>query len=462
MLIRYTLMTLAMALVAMPITALHAAPADQPEVDARQPQSVLEARGEQVLNNAAAQIFFLMQERNGVEPQDIFSTPFLNAVPAARLRAMFEEIQARYGPVQSVLAVERTGDYRARISYRFEKAIGSGDLVLNPAAPHRVEGLLLNEFEVIGDQIEAIRAELEALPGEVGVYFGSLDGTKPRIEINADRQFAIASAAKLYVLSALTREMEAENERYWNDVVFVGEACLVPRCERTGRSFPSGITQNWPTPMPLTVQSLATLMISQSDNTATDALIEYLSEERVVKEMIDSGHSAPELNQPFLTTRQMFGLKASGSDAHKAYRSAEVDAKYEMAWEAAQEELVQEDIDAAFANGPTALDIEWFASPHDLRRLLAYLPRDQFDIARQILAINPSAGPLAARNYSPILYKGGSEPGVLNYTWLLRSVYGWEVLTMTWNNSEATLDEARFHFLAERLLALPPQADAPP
>ena len=413
---------------------------------------------EQILSNQAANIFFLMQGTEGVEVEDIFSAQFLTAVPAAQLTLMFDQIQQQFGPVLSVYAVERTGPYRARVSFRFETAVGSGDLVLNPAAPHRIEGLLLNDFEVTGDEIGAIKADLEALPGEVGVYFGSLDGSYPRLEINADTQLAIGSTFKLYVLSALTREMEEDNGRYWDEIFLVRDVCLQTRCEKTGRSFPSGIIQDWPAPLPMTIQSLATLMISQSDNTATDALIEYLTEERVVREMIESGHSAPQLNQPFLTTQQMFKLKASSDDVIEAYRKADLEEKYEIAWAAQDREITQDDVNASFAAGPRAIDIEWFASAHDLRRLLAYIPQDKHGITRQILAIQPSVSPKAAANYGPIFYKGGSEPGVLNYTWLLRSIYGWEVLTMSWNNPDAVLGEGRFHFLAQRLLALPPQA----
>ena len=242
---------------------------------------------------------------------------------------MFDEVQAQYGAVQSVHNVERTGTYRARVSFRFGTAIGSGNMILNPADPNRIEGLLLDEFMIIGDELEAIAQDLEALPGSLSVYFGSLDGTRPRLEINADAQMAIGSTFKLYVLSALTREMQADNEKYWDDVVFLDTLCIAPRCgpDGDGRSFPSGITQSWPSPMPMTVQSLATLMISISDNTATDELIDYVTEERVVQEMVDSGHSAPERNQPFLTTRQMFALKANGEEAQEAYRTADLEQK---------------------------------------------------------------------------------------------------------------------------------------
>ena len=289
---------------------------------------------EQALSHQAANVFFLMSGTKDVEVADIFSAQFLSAVPAAQLNGILDQLQDQYGPVVSVFSVERTGAHRARVSFRFERAIVSGDMVLNPAMPHQIEGLLLNDFELIGDKIGAIREELEALPGEVGVYFGSLDGTRPQLEINADKQFAIGSTFKLYVLSALTAEMEADNDRYWDEVTYVGAICLDVRCPKEGRSFPSGITQDWPAPMPMTVQTLATLMISQSDNTATDALIEYLGEERIVQEMIDSGHSAPALNQPFLTTRQMFALKASDDAVIAAYRQGDLDTKYDLAWEA--------------------------------------------------------------------------------------------------------------------------------
>ena len=40
--------------------------------------------------------------------------------------------------------------------------------------------------------------------------------------------------------------------------------------------------------------------------------------------------------------------------------------------------------------------------------------------------------------------KGGSEPGVLNLTWLVRNRAGtWHVVTGSWNNPAAPLEEHR-------------------
>lgn len=100
--------------------------------------------------------------------------------------------------------------------------------------------------------------------------------------------------------------------------------------------------------------------------------------------------------------------------------------------------------------------IEWFASANDLRRIMERIAKLDDPTARQILAISPSVPEpnRGKRNY--IGYKGGSEPGVLNLTWLLQARDGeWRVLAMTWNNPEAPVDATRMELLAQRLLALP-------
>lgn len=58
-------------------------------------------------------------------------------------------------------------------------------------------------------------------------------------------------------------------------------------------------------------------------------------------------------------------------------------------------------------------------------------------------------------DWSYIGYKGGSEPGVLNLTWLLCDTGGeWRVLSMSWNNPEALVDADTFELIAQRILAL--------
>ena len=51
--------------------------------------------------------------------------------------------------------------------------------------------------------------------------------------------------------------------------------------------------------------------------------------------------------------------------------------------------------------------------------------------------------------------QGGSEPGVLNLSWLLQDHAGeWHVVTLTTNNPDAAIDAEAFRALAMRAIAL--------
>jgi len=59
---------------------------------------------------------------------------------------------------------------------------------------------------------------------------------------------------------------------------------------------------------------LANRMISISDNTATDHLLLTVGREAVESIQAAMGHSAPGLNAPFITTRELFVLKVTADD----------------------------------------------------------------------------------------------------------------------------------------------------
>ncbi|MEO7178583.1 MAG: hypothetical protein ABIW83_07050, partial [Allosphingosinicella sp.] len=99
--------------------------------------------------------------------------------------------------------------------------------------------------------------------------------------------------------------------------------------------------------------------------------------------------------------------------------------------------------------------VEWFASPADLVRTLDWLRRDGDSTALALLAINPGLGPALARDFAYFGFKGGSEPGVLNLSFLLKTRSGrWLAVSATWNNEAAPVDEPRFIALMSRLVGL--------
>ena len=98
----------------------------------------------------------------------------------------------------------------------------------------------------------------------------------------------------------------------------------------------------------------------------------------------------------------------------------------------------------------------WFASPADLVRLFVHMRKTADPKAFEILAINPSATEAIKANWRYVGFKGGSEPGVLNLTWLLTDKTGRDwVLTLGWNNEAAVVDQGKLEAIAQRILLLP-------
>jgi len=75
---------------------------------------------------------------------------------------------------------------------------------------------------------------------------------------------------------------------------------------------------------------------------------------------------------------------------------------------------------------------------------------------RDVLAINPGNGLNVSRErWSFIGFKAGSEPGVLNMTYLLQSTMGqWYAMSMSWNNTQAALDNTKLFALVQRALQI--------
>ncbi|NCP13261.1 MAG: serine hydrolase [Sphingomonadales bacterium] len=381
-----------------------------------------------------------------VEPADIFTPAFRAAVADAQIKALSASLTAQFGPAEAVALLAPREGTRAALEIRFARGIAKGGIAIDPAQDNRINELRFTAVEALvmaDDTAEKIAADLTALPGTVNAWFGPLDGGKPVISIGAQMPLALGSTFKLYVLAALAEDVKA-GRRKWADVVPLSE-----------KSFPSGQLQDWPANSPVTLHTLASLMIAISDNTATDQLITELGKDCILKLMADSGHRDPGANDPFLTTRELFLLKASDPQIVAAWKSEDAADNAAAQSALAMSEMTVADISAAFANGPKALDIEWFASPDDLAKLFAHMRRTADPKAFEIMTINPSATPAIKENWAYIGYKGGSEPGVLNLTWLLTDKTGRDhVLTLGWNNAAAVLDDGKLEALAQRILLL--------
>jgi len=228
-------------------------------------------------------------------------------------------------------------------------------------------------------------------------------------------------------------------------------------------SLPSGVLHKWPVGSPLTLHSLATLMISISDNTATDHLLFTLGRKQVEAMLAPMGNKAAARNIPFLSTREMFQLKES-SDAKRVKNylgmaSANTRRVY-LNQTLSKEDLP--DLEKYDRDGPFHIsDVEWFASANDLCRALAWLWRETAQQrtapGRELLTVNRGL-PISRKHFPFIGYKGGSEPGVLSLNYLLqRKDKTWFTLSATWNDEKSSLDDDQLTDLlvsATKVLAL--------
>ena len=405
---------------------------------AREPASIESPAINPQLNQRANDVYMMFK---GEKPAaEIFNTTFLASVPPEQLDTLTQQLIAQFGPVVGVSRVVATGPNSANIGIQFERSVVGGPITLDQAG--MVAGLLLNEISPIGDSAQAIQADLQQLPGTASVWFGPITGGPAKLAYNENQPLALGSTFKLYVLSALSHAIAA-GDLAWDDVVRIDT-----------KSYPSGVTQDWPAGSPATVQTLATLMIQISDNTATDQLIALLGRERVEAELIAAGGDAAR-TLPLLTTRELFMLKANPA-LRQQYVGANEAQRRQLLKDNATNRPALDTVTAALSGAPVAIDtLEWFASAKSLGTLMQRLSGPDHENARAIMAANRAMGDAAAQKWAYVGYKGGSEPGVLNLTWLLQDKAGqWHMLSLGWNNPAAPVDENRLNLLVPRILAL--------
>ena len=214
----------------------------------------------------------------------------------------------------------------------------------------------------------------------------------------------LASVFKLYVLGALVEAVNAGGIT-WDDPVTI-------RDELDSLGGPTAEEKPGTT---LPVRQLALWMIRESDNTATDHLMDLVGRDAVEQIQLEMGHSQPTANVPFPTTREVTILWWSESDVGERYNAAGT----------SERRAILEDEVASLPFPASALEtlvipyqsIGWLGTAGDACRALVWLMED--DEARAILTNRPlSPNP----DVWPVLgFKGGSGPGIATAAWWMQA-----------------------------------------
>ena len=353
----------------------------------------------------------------------LFSKQFLNAVPETKIFSILDMFKEKYGNFERAILKEGT-----KIEVIYEKATMPG--IINFDNEGKVTTFWYGNPSMKEDSYDKIKEELKDIKGTISVCIRK--NGKEIFSINKSQPLGVGSTFKLFVLKTLVNSINAGKEK-WDKVIH-----LDPKF----KSFPSGMLQSWPDNEPVTLGTLANLMISISDNTATDNLIAYLGRENIEK-------NAPVSMRPFYMTNEMFRLKL-GKD------SAGIEQYNKMDLELKRKELdvishiSLDSLDVLKLLNPTHLEIEWLVSTEQLCETIESLE------GVKALSINP--GLADKDNWYYVGYKGGSEGGVLNYTHLLRNINNsrdFFSISATVNNPDAVVDkEKEFTTIILRLIGL--------
>ena len=372
---------------------------------------------------------------------------FLQQVPASDVGALLVQLsQARPWTLKELVGTPTPSALVAVLS-RADGQYWRLALVVDPAG--HIGGAQIQQAPDLDPALatwEEVVAAVGALAPRANLLAATVDATgcTPLHALAMDENLALGSAFKLWVLAAVAADVAA-GRHAWDEMVPIQDAL---------KSLPSGTLQEQPAGTVLPLRAFADHMISISDNTAADHLLFLTGRASVEAMLATSGHHDPTVNQPFLSTRELFNLKLMVSSAEQqAYLDASIDDKRKL--------LAQ--YDAAYDPrtytgapwlAPKAIDrLEWFATPGDLCGVMRTLRDAGAQPATapvlDVLALNPGL-PDAVKAFSYIGFKGGSEPGVMNLTWLLRRSTDspWLFFTVAWNDPLHALDEDRATYVA--------------
>lgn len=337
-----------------------------------------------------------------------FSDDFLAQVSIEQIDTILSQLSARLGSYENVTATK--GAYRIVFS--------KGYLPINVVRVNssgQLNALLLGSPVVVGQSLADATHALTALPGKTSYIV--LENGHEIASANQNISLGVGSTFKLAILLALRKQIEAHKRR-WSDVVHL---------QRSWKSFPSGDLQSWPEGTTLTLETLASLMISISDNTATDSLLNILGRRAV--EPYTFG------NVPYMTTRNMFTLKsAEGAGLRETWRTGSVSTRRAIVAKLDAMPLpALADLDLA----PALSDIEWHYTNRQLCSLMAKVQ----DLP--LMTINP--GIASAADWKRVAYKGGSDGGVMSMTAFLTAKNGTNFCaSATENDDKRAINESAF------------------
>jgi hypothetical protein len=360
-----------------------------------------------------------------------FDALFLDEISAAEINEELAQLPAP-GPLVGVLsssptslvAITTFGSGRWNVTLSVDGSGLIGGLLLGPSA-------FPTSWSEIDRTLVALAPNVSFLAARVSkgscLSIHQLAPSTPR---------PLASEFKLFVLGALAHQV-ASGRVGWKQ-----ELTVQDQLRSAGNPEGSGSLQFSPAGTKVSVQETATKMISISDTTAADLLINLVGRSSV-ETQVRRWSSTPELDVPFLTTREALLLHyadfpilanaylSRAPSGREAFLSSSVDP---LSLSEAQGSTEPRDIDK----------IEWFGSPDGICRAFAGLQQlsrqPKLSPIASVFSVDKGGLGLNTSEWPTVWFKGGSEPGVETLGYLATNSSGQTfVVSVMLSNATAAL-----------------------
>jgi hypothetical protein len=171
----------------------------------------------------------------------------------------------------------------------------------------------------------------------------------------------------------------------------------------------------------VSIDQVATKMISISDNTAADMLIGLVGR-TAIEAQLRRWTANASTNEPFLTTREMLLLHYGPGLAERYLAAPRAERAAFLA--STVDPLSLATVATGYSTDPRYVEqIEWFVAPDDICRAFAGLQSLSTKPAlagslSKVLSTEVGGIGLSPSKWPTVWFKGGSEPGVLTLGWL--------------------------------------------
>lgn len=434
-----------------PTSTSSPSPTSNPSPTPTSAQRISVAAGVELPDGAVgAQLRWVMQIINAdtgptaADATQHLAESFLQQVPIEQLVAVFEQVRSfapltitaitESTPTTMAATVEAKTPFHLRIGLQQDGKIEA--LLFAPKPPPHDPA---SSFDEAYADLNAVSTNNHVLAATV------VDNRcQPQFERNSTQPAPMGSAFKLYVLAAVADAVE-RGDLAWDDELTITDEV---------KSLPSGVLQNAPSGTRITVRETAEKMISISDNTATDMLIDAVGVTAVETTIASIGVSDPDGLVPLATTKQFFQLGwGTNTDLRDKWTTATSAQRREIL--AALPAGVEGVTGVTTPQWPAGVD--WFASAIDLCHVHVALQQRATksfgEPIRAILSKNPGL-PDAAANFRYTAFKGGSAPGAVTFSSYAERADGTPVVSVIQVAAREPFDEGTTYGPAADFLTL--------